>query len=119
MPQSKRVYAQVMERLAELNTQFAQNVLGDESNYRLVLSDEADLAGLPDFVRASAAQAATERGLAGQYVITLSRSHIVPFLTFSEAPRSARAGLACLGGPRRSGGGDRQPRHRPRDPDAA
>lgn len=77
-------YAQVMERLAELNTQFAQNVLGDESNYRLVLSDEADLAGLPDFVRASAAQAASERGLAGQYVITLSRSHIVPFLTFSE-----------------------------------
>ncbi|MDC8770967.1 M3 family metallopeptidase [Roseateles albus] len=77
-------YAQVMERLAELNTQFGQNVLADESNYRLVLSGEADLAGLPDFVRASAAQAATERGLPGQHVITLSRSHIVPFLTFSE-----------------------------------
>lgn len=78
-------YAQVMERLAELNTQFAQNVLADESAYRLVLRSEAELAGLPDFVRASAAQAAAERGLgAGDHVVTLSRSHIVPFLTFSE-----------------------------------
>ena len=77
-------YAQVMERLAELNTQFGQNVLADESSYRLVLNGEADLAGLPDFVRASAAQAASERGLDGQHVITLLRSHIAPFLTFSE-----------------------------------
>ncbi|MFY7863426.1 M3 family metallopeptidase [Roseateles sp.] len=83
-PAAQARYAQVMERLAELNTQFAQNVLGDESSYRLVLTDESALAGLPDFVRASAAQAAAERGLAGQHVITLSRSHIVPFLTFSE-----------------------------------
>ncbi|MEJ6005205.1 M3 family metallopeptidase [Paucibacter sp. AS339] len=83
-PAAQARYARVMERLAELNTQFAQNVLGDESSYRLVLSNDADLAGLPDFVRASAAQAAAERGLAGQHVITLSRSHIVPFLTFSE-----------------------------------
>ncbi|WP_310384719.1 M3 family metallopeptidase [Roseateles sp.] len=82
-PQAR--YAQVMERLAELNTQFAQNVLADESAYRLVLRSEAELAGLPDFVRASAAQAAAERGLGeGDHVITLSRSHIVPFLTFSE-----------------------------------
>lgn len=78
-------YAQVVERLAELNTQFAQNVLADESGYQLVLESEADLTGLPDFVRAAARQAAAERNLGeGRYCITLSRSHIVPFLTFSE-----------------------------------
>jgi peptidyl-dipeptidase Dcp len=59
-------------------------VLADESSYRLVLRDEQDLAGLPDFVRAAARQAAAERGIADAHVITLSRSHIVPFLTFSE-----------------------------------
>ena len=37
----------------------------------------------PDFARAAAAQAATERGLAGRYVITLARSSVEPFLTFS------------------------------------
>ncbi|MBB4841800.1 peptidyl-dipeptidase Dcp [Paucibacter oligotrophus] len=78
-------YAQVMERLAELNTQFGQNVLADETGYQLLLQDAADSAGLPDFLLAAAAQAASDRGLpAGSRVITLSRSLIVPFLTFSE-----------------------------------
>ncbi|HJV97184.1 MAG TPA: M3 family metallopeptidase [Albitalea sp.] len=83
-PAAQRRYAQVMERLAELTTQFAQNVLADESAYRLVLRGEDDLAGLPDFVRAAARQAALDRGVADACVITLSRSHIVPFLTFSD-----------------------------------
>nr|WP_297529587.1 M3 family metallopeptidase [uncultured Roseateles sp.] len=79
-------YAANMERQAELNTRFAQNVLADESSYQLVLRGEAELAGLPDFVRAAARQAALDRGHAeaGVHVVTLSRSLIVPFLTFSE-----------------------------------
>jgi peptidyl-dipeptidase Dcp len=73
-----------MQRLAELTTTFAQNVLHDEAAFQLVLRDEADLAGLPDFVRDAARQAALERGLAEVHVITLSRSLIVPFLSFSQ-----------------------------------
>ncbi len=81
-PQQKR-YAEVMERLAELTTRFAQNVLADEAGYQLVLGPD-DLEGLPDFVLAAARQAAAERGLPDdRHVITLSRSLIVPFLTFS------------------------------------
>ncbi len=83
-PAAQARYGQVMQRLAELQTGFGQNVLADEAQYRLVLRDEADLAGLPEFVRASARQAAAERGLSEAGVITLSRSHIVPFLTFSQ-----------------------------------
>ena len=76
-------YGKIMEKLAELTTQFSQNVLGDEAAYRLVLRDESELAGLPASLRASAKQAAAERGIDG-FVITLSRSLIVPFLTFSD-----------------------------------
>jgi peptidyl-dipeptidase Dcp len=83
-PEAQARYAQVMERLAELTTRFAQNVLHDEASFQLVLEGEADLAGLPGFVRDAARQAASERGLAEGHVITLSRSLIVPFLTFSE-----------------------------------
>jgi len=83
-PPEQARYAAVMQRLAELTTRFGQNVLADESDFRLVLKDEADLAGLPAFVRDAARQAARERGIAEGAVITLSRSHIVPFLTFSE-----------------------------------
>ncbi len=82
-PEAQARYAQVMEALAGLTTRFAQNVLHDESSWSLSLPDAAALAGLPDFVRAAARQAAAERGLPG-HVVTLSRSLVVPFLTFSE-----------------------------------
>ena len=77
-------YAWINERLAELHTRFGQNVLADESSFRLVLRTEAELAGLPPFVRAAARQAAAERGIEDGHLVTLSRSLIVPFLTFSE-----------------------------------
>jgi len=83
-PVEQKRYAAVMQRLAELTTRFGQNVLADESGSRLVLKDESDLAGLPPFVRAAARQAALERGIDAGWVVTLSRSLIVPFLTFSE-----------------------------------
>jgi peptidyl-dipeptidase Dcp len=82
-PAAQQRYAGVMEALAALTTRFAQNVLHDESSFQLVLPGPDDLAGLPDFVRAAARQAAAERGVDG-HVITLSRSLVVPFLTFSE-----------------------------------
>jgi peptidyl-dipeptidase Dcp len=81
---AKARLAAVTERLATLGTQFAQNVLADEKAYALVLEGEADLAGLPAFLREAAARAAGERGLPGKHVITLARSSIEPFLTFSS-----------------------------------
>ncbi|HVH78848.1 MAG TPA: M3 family metallopeptidase, partial [Stellaceae bacterium] len=74
--------AEITTRMASLHTHFGQNVLHDEDEWQLVL-DEDDLVGLPNFARESAAAAASERGLDGRYVITLSRSSVEPFLTFS------------------------------------
>jgi peptidyl-dipeptidase Dcp len=82
-PAQQKRYAELMQQLAQRMTTFAQNVLHDESAWHLALANDADLSGLPDFVRASARQAAVERGLPG-HVITLARSLVVPFLTFSQ-----------------------------------
>jgi len=71
------------EKLAGLGAQFGQNVLGDEKEWSLKLTDEADLEGLPDFLRDAMAAAAKDRGEADGYMVTLSRSIIEPFLTFS------------------------------------
>ena len=76
-------YAQIMERLAGLTTRFGQNVLADEASFRLVLRGDADATGLPDFLGAALKQAALDRGIEDGLLVTLSRSHIVPFLTFS------------------------------------
>jgi peptidyl-dipeptidase Dcp len=71
----------VKERLAVLGTQFTQNLLADERDWAMDLS-EGDLDGLPGFVVSAARAAGAERGAAGP-VVTLSRSLIVPFLQFS------------------------------------
>ena len=73
----------VNERLAALGTAFGQNVLKDEADWALVLDETADLDGLPDWLVAAMASAAAERGEDGKHAVTLSRSIIVPFLTFS------------------------------------
>jgi peptidyl-dipeptidase Dcp len=76
--------AAINERLAGLGAQFGQNVLADEKSWALVLSDEADLIGVPDYLRDAMAAAARDRGQEGKYAVTLSRSIIEPFLTASE-----------------------------------
>ncbi len=80
----KKRLAEISERLAEIGTRFSQNVLADENAFTLVLDGEANLAGLPGWLRAVAAEAAAERGLAGKHVITLARSSIDPFLRYSR-----------------------------------
>src|SRR5215213_5884467 len=80
---AKMRLAEISERLATLGTTFSQNVLADEQGYSLVLETEEDGAGLPDFVLQAARAAANERGMAGKYVVTLSRSCVEPFLQFS------------------------------------
>jgi len=75
-------YGKIKEELSTLYTTFSQNVMKDEEEVFLELTDK-DLDGLPDFLIESARSAATERKKTG-YVITISRSLVVPFLTFSS-----------------------------------
>ncbi|KIC50085.1 M3 family metallopeptidase [Tateyamaria sp. ANG-S1] len=72
---------EIKGRLAELGTAFTQNLLADERDWYVKLS-ESDMAGLPAFV-VDAVRAAGEEKEAGSPVVTLSRSIIVPFLQFS------------------------------------
>ncbi|POO54732.1 M3 family metallopeptidase [Agrobacterium rosae] len=76
--------ATINEELAGLGAKFGQNVLADEKSWRLLLTEEEELAGIPDFLRDSMAGAAREHGEDGKFAVTLSRSIIEPFLTFSE-----------------------------------
>ncbi|OWV90857.1 M3 family metallopeptidase [Rhizobium sp. R693] len=76
--------AGINEKLAGLGTQFGQNVLADEKSWAMILSDGPDLDGIPEFLKDAMAAAARERGEEGKFAVTLSRSIIEPFLTFSE-----------------------------------
>ena len=80
---AKERYAAINSRLAELHTQFANNVLADEEGYVTYITAE-QLGGLPDSFVAAAAAAATDRGREGEYAITNTRSSMDPFLTYSN-----------------------------------
>ncbi len=75
--------AAINEQLASGGAAFGQNVLADEKECALVLDAGPELDGLPDWLTAAMANAALERGFTGKYAVTLSRSIMEPFLTFS------------------------------------
>jgi peptidyl-dipeptidase Dcp len=81
--EAKERYAAIDMRLAELQTQFANNVLADEEGYVQYITRD-QLSGLPDSLAQAAAAAAAERGREGEYAITNTRSSMDPFLTFSD-----------------------------------
>ncbi len=81
--EAKKRYAAINQRLAELHTQYGNNMLADEEGYVLYLTED-QLSGLPDSFVQAAAAAATERGHEGEYAVTNTRSSMDPFLTFSD-----------------------------------
>jgi len=70
-------------QLASLYATFSQNELADEEGQALTLDTEADLAGLPETLKASAKEAAEAKHLTGKWLLTNTRSSMEPFLTFS------------------------------------
>ncbi|MEC7669928.1 MAG: M3 family metallopeptidase, partial [Pseudomonadota bacterium] len=92
----------IKSRLAELGTQFTQNLLADERGWSMELAED-DLEGLPDFVISAMRSAGEERGKGP--CVTLSRSVIVPFLQFSPR-RDLREKAYRAWGLRGANGGD-------------
>ncbi|MGX9355529.1 M3 family metallopeptidase [Roseobacteraceae bacterium S113] len=69
---------EIKGRLATLGTQFTQNLLADEREWQMSLSEDT-LASLPGYLADAARAAGEERGADGP-VVTLSRSLVAPFL---------------------------------------
>ena len=81
--EDKERYAEINKELSELYTEFANNVLAEEENYVVFLSED-QLGGLPESYIQAAAKAAADRGKPDQYAVLNTRSSMDPFLTFSD-----------------------------------
>ena len=82
-PEDKETYGKLSEELSLLTLAFNKNVLAATNAYTLDLTDEAELAGLPDFVRAIGKQTAEDKGKEG-WVFDLSYPSYSPFMQYSE-----------------------------------
>lgn len=80
---SKVRVAAINQRLATLFAKFGQNLQADEAGWITYLKAD-ELAGLPEGLKAAAAQAAADHGHKGEWAITNTRSSMDPFLTYSD-----------------------------------
>ncbi len=74
---------EISAELSRLSIDFSEHNLAETNAYTLVVTDEKDLAGLPDFVREAAKAAAKKAGKNG-YVFTLQQPSYGPFLTYAD-----------------------------------
>jgi peptidyl-dipeptidase Dcp len=71
--------------LSMLSLTFGENLLAETNkNFKLVIDDSADLAGLPSGVIAGAAEKAKENNLQGKWVFTLAKPSLIPFLQYAD-----------------------------------
>ena len=75
---------EINQELSRLRVSFSDNLLAETNGFRLVVEDEADLAGLPDSSIETAATAAEAAGLEGKWVFTTHKPSMLPFLTYAE-----------------------------------
>ena len=82
-PEEKEEFTRLQMELSQVTLQFQQNVLKETNAYQLHITDQDDLAGLPDSQIEAAALAARERGKDG-WVFTLHAPSYGPFMTYAE-----------------------------------
>jgi peptidyl-dipeptidase Dcp len=83
-PQQKEELRRLNTEIAKLQTQFGQNLLAETAAFTLTIENEADLAGLPDAVKAAAAARAAKAGKEGQWLFGLDNPSITPFLQYAD-----------------------------------
>ena len=79
----KARFAAISEELSALNARFSQNVLDATDAFALYVDDEAELAGLPDDVKAACRAAAQAEGKDG-YKLTLQMPCYLPVQTYAD-----------------------------------
>lgn len=94
------------DELSKLGLQFSDNLLKETNDYKLVIEDENDLAGLPESAVEAAAMVAKENDLEGKWVFTLDYPSYVPFVTYSSR-RELREEISKAFGSRCSKGNER------------
>jgi len=76
-------FREISEELARLSLKFEENVLNETNSWVLHLTDEADLAGLPEGIVEAAASEAVKRNKEG-WIFTLHFPSYIPFMQYSE-----------------------------------
>ncbi|MGY3917272.1 oligopeptidase A [Aeromonas australiensis] len=81
--EAQQRYGEIQARLSELASRFSNNVLDATQGWHKLVGDEAELAGLPDSVRAAARQMAELKGKEG-WLFTLDIPSYLPVMMYAD-----------------------------------
>lgn len=87
--EGKEKLRKLTEEASMLSLQFSQNLLKENKAYKLHITNEKDLDGLPETAREAAALAAKEQGVEG-WIFTLDFPSFSPFMTYSTRRKLRR-----------------------------
>jgi oligopeptidase A len=82
-PEKKERFAEIQEQHAAISTRFSENVLDATNDYKLLVENEAELAGVPDDVKQAARASAEADGKQG-WQFTLHYPSYYPVLQFGD-----------------------------------
>ncbi|MCE7069630.1 M3 family metallopeptidase [Dyadobacter sp. CY327] len=74
----------INKQLSVLTVRFAQNLLAETNKFELIIQDQTQLSGLPEFLKLNAAQLAKEAGKEGSWKFTLHQPSVMPFLQYAD-----------------------------------
>lgn len=81
--EDKNKLREIDKQLAMLSLQFGQNVLAETNAYELIITDENDLKGLPQYAIDQAKADAEQKNHEG-WLITLQAPSYIPFMQYAE-----------------------------------
>jgi len=82
--QEKNKIREIDQKLAVLSQEFQDHLLHETNAFELEITDEKDLAGLPDSSIAVAKKVAEDKGKKSSWIFNLDAPSYVPFMRYSE-----------------------------------
>ncbi|MEJ6475929.1 oligopeptidase A [Pseudoalteromonas piscicida] len=82
-PEKQKRYGEIVARLSELSSKFGNNVMDATQAWQKHITDESELAGLPESALALAAHTAEAKGVSG-WVFTLDIPSYLPVMTYAD-----------------------------------
>lgn len=78
----KDIYRSLTSKLTTLTLKFSQNILKETNNFQLVIDNDDDLQGLPEYSIRAAKELAEKKGKTDSWIFTLHAPSMVPFLKY-------------------------------------
>ena len=83
-PEQKARAGEIQKRLAEITQKYSEHCLDATNAWEKIVTDEAELAGLPESAVSAAKQNAAQKGHENAWRFTLQAPSLIPVLTYAD-----------------------------------